>query len=263
MHRLDSFLHDCPISLRYAGIHDGCSDFPLHHHDMWEVIYQRAGHVKTRQGGALFTMSPGMIIVHSPGVDHADIYSAHYELIYLHFDATHAPQWPRLCHDDRRQSISRVCEALYREFQGVDNGSDRMRLLLTAELDILLQRAREEQELTSGQRLVAEAMQLMEERYRLKITMGALAAEIGVSRSSLYSHFCQLRGQSPPDYLLGVRLRHALGLLHHSPMTLEAIADRSGFHSASHLSRHIKAATGASPGALRKAFEREVAVCSE
>jgi AraC-like DNA-binding protein len=136
-------------------------------------------------------------------------------------------------------------------------------MLLAGELDILLRRAYEEQERTSGQRVVAEAQRILEERYRESITMSALAAEIGVSRSSLYAHFVRVHGQTPPGYRLEIRLRRALGLLHHSDMTLDAIADSCGFHSASHLSRHVKAAIGFSPGALRKGALGDVGIGAE
>ena len=221
---------------------------------MWEVIYQRTGHVNTRQESDIIEMSPGMVLVHPPGVHHADIASTPYTLYFLHISVEGTPHWPRICHDDPHQSIGRICECLCRESVNPAIGRDLMLQLLTVELDILLSRAYEEQKQVPGQRIVAEAQRILEERYRERIRMGALAAEIGVSRSSLYTHFTELRGQTPPDYLLAVRLRHAIGLLHHSDLTLDAIAERCGFNSASHLSRHIKTATGCTPGSLRTIY---------
>ncbi|GAA1572807.1 hypothetical protein GCM10009804_31680 [Kribbella hippodromi] len=52
---------------------------------------------------------------------------------------------------------------------------------------------------------------------------------------------------------LDVRLRHALAHIRNSTLPLQAIASLTGYNSASHLSRHIKAATGTAPGALRGA----------
>lgn len=245
-------MHRCPSTLRFAGEHYGRFDVGLHSHTAWEVIYQRTGYVKTRQGSDVFAMSPGMILVHPPGVEHCDYASAHYVLYFLMFDLNETPAWPRVCHDDRHQNIGRVCEEMVREFHGHDGGREQMLALLSAQLDLLLRRACEEQDRTPEQKIVAQAQRIFEERYRESLTMADLAAEIAVSRSTLYAHFTRLRGQTPPEYLQSVRLRHALGLLHHSRMTLETIAEHCGYHSASHLSRHIKAATGTSPGVLRK-----------
>jgi AraC-like DNA-binding protein len=224
----------------------------LHCHDRWEIIYQRTGHVQTRQDADVISMSPGTVLVHPPGVVHADFASGRYTLYFLQFDTAASPLWPRMCHDDPDLNIGRVCESICREFRADAAGRDTLLGLLTGELDILLRRTYQEQEQSSGRRIVAEAERLLEERYADTIRMSALAREIGVSRSSLYAHFATMCGQTPPDYLLSVRLRHALGLLHHSSLTLDAIAARCGFYSASHLSRHVKDATGVSPGRLRR-----------
>jgi transcriptional regulator GlxA family with amidase domain len=49
-----------------------------------------------------------------------------------------------------------------------------------------------------------------------------------------------------------IRVRHALNLLRTSDITIEAVALQCGYDSASHLSRHIKRATGKTPGSLRR-----------
>ena len=59
------------------------------------------------------------------------------------------------------------------------------------------------------------------------------------------------------DYLQALRVRSALGMLRNGDAGLETIADACGYDSASHLSRHIKRATGVSPGALRGTREHE------
>ncbi|WP_132147799.1 helix-turn-helix transcriptional regulator [Kribbella sp. VKM Ac-2541] len=75
--------------------------------------------------------------------------------------------------------------------------------------------------------------------------------ELGISPSALRACFTRLRGTSPRTSLQNVRLRHALAHIRNSTLPLQAIADLTGYDSVSHLSRHIKSATGAAPGALR------------
>jgi len=224
----------------------------MHSHNCWEVIYQRTGRVKTEQAGTIFEMSPGMVLVHPPETPHADWATEHYDIFFLHLDLDHVPGWPQLTFDDDRQSIGRVCDDLCHEYFIGGDRHDRMIAALTTRLDLLLRRAAGAREESPIDRAVATARRLIEERYRDTVTVDALAVEARVSRSTLHAHFARIVGQSPIDYLQAIRLRHALGLLRHTTMTLDTIADHCGFHSASHLSRHVKAATGSAPGALRR-----------
>lgn len=241
-----------PTRFLFAGGHSGKSNFPMHTHDCWEVIYQRTGRVSTEQAGTIFDMSPGMILVHPPHTPHADWATEHYDIFFVHFEVHQIPHWPRLAFDDDRQSIGRACEDLCHEYNIRGDHHDRMIMALATRLDLLLHRAAVARQESPIDRAVTAARRLIEERYRGTVTVDALASEAGVSRSTLHAHFARIVGQSPIDYLQTIRLRHALGLLRHTTMTLETIADHCGFHSASHLSRHVKAATGSTPGALRK-----------
>lgn len=58
-------------------------------------------------------------------------------------------------------------------------------------------------------------------------------------------------GRSPQRRLLDIRLRHAVVLLQTSDLTLAAVAERCGYHSPSHLTRHVKTALDTTPGRLR------------
>ena len=252
MHSPSQILHDRPVSLKHIGGHAGSWDVAMHHHDTWEIIFQRTGHVQTQQGKDVIAMHPGMVLTHPPGVDHADHVSAPYSVYYILAVAPDNISWPRLSYDDAHQSIERTCDTLYREWISDSHGRDTLLYLLTQQLDTLLRRAHQQQELTQQERVVAEAQRILAERYRDAPTVAELARELGLSRTTLYDHFTQLRGQTPAEYVSAIRLRHALGLLHHSRSTLETIADLCGYHSASHLSRHVKTATGKSPGSLRR-----------
>ena len=103
----------------------------------------------------------------------------------------------------------------------------------------------------AAEQLVAQAERIFEERFASRIRIATVAAELGISPSGLRASFARLRGTSPRAALQHVRLRHALGHIRNSTLPLQAIADLTGYDSVSHLSRHIKAATGSSPGALR------------
>jgi AraC family transcriptional regulator len=61
-------------------------------------------------------------------------------------------------------------------------------------------------------------------------------------------------GCSVHDWVATRRLDRARALLRETALPLADIAAACGYASASHLSRHVKAATGATPGQLRRAL---------
>jgi len=243
--------HKGPCRVLYVGDYQGDSDHPAHQHPDWEVVYQRTGHIRTQQGNDVYAMQPGMAIIHPPGIDHADFADAPYTLFYVLIEAPLDMPWPRVCADSYNQVIGRTCETLWREWRTYNLGHWEMINLLVQTLDLTLQRAHESAHHSSAERCVAMAQRLLAERMEDAPSIGELAAEIGISRSTLHSHFMAIAGQTPQEYLLKLKLDHAIQMLRDTDMKVETIARCCGFYSASHLSRHIKALTGDSPGRLR------------
>ena len=70
------------------------------------------------------------------------------------------------------------------------------------------------------------------------------------------SHFIRgfklYTGYTPHEYLLSYRLRQAKQLLSTSSLTIEEIAERCGFNSASHFARAFRSAENTSPTKFRK-----------
>jgi AraC-like DNA-binding protein len=253
MHTSGSFLHQTPNTVRYVGIHRAAAgqDHPFHRDQFWELMYLRTGHIICQQGEKRHPMHPGTAILHPPGILHADFATTAYTTYYLWIDAPTRTAWPCLYHDDERQSLEQICATVIQEWEEIKPEREAMLALLAEQIALLLRRATDKDEQSPGEAILAAADQVMKDHYRESLTVREIAHSIGVSVSSLHSHFAHLRGQTPMQALQAVRLRHALAQLHHSTLTLDVIAGLCGFHSASHLSRHVKAATGVSPGHLR------------
>jgi AraC family transcriptional regulator len=83
------------------------------------------------------------------------------------------------------------------------------------------------------------------------VSLGDLAALAGVSRFHFARTFRETVGQPPHRYVLGRRIERARELLRSPSLPLREIAARTGFADQSHLTRQIKRAYGATPGALR------------
>ena len=237
--------------LLLAGGYGSDTNFPMHDHPCWELIYQRTGRVRTQQGQEMIDMCPGMVLLHPPHVSHADWATEPYQIFYLYLDLAEAPAWPRLRFDDERQSIGKLCDELCYEYHS--SHDDRMQMidLLIRRLILLLDRPADHRQ-SDHEQTVAAARDVIDERYHTPLTVDDLASAAGVSRTCLHVSFSRVLEESPMEYLRNVRIRHAISIIRHTNETLDAVAERTGFHSASHLSRHIKAATGSPPGALRR-----------
>ncbi|MGI8418123.1 MAG: helix-turn-helix domain-containing protein [Nakamurella sp.] len=157
--------------------------------------------------------------------------------------------------DDQDATIGRAFAAVLKEAESTNRHTDGTAMIgaLLAQIDILLRRAGETTQLSAAAAAVAAAEEIMARNHTERVQISELAARVGVAASTLRAYFVAELGVSPRDRLRQLRLQHATVLLSASDLTIEAIATRCGYHSASHLSRHLRAATGLSPGQLRTA----------
>jgi len=82
-----------------------------------------------------------------------------------------------------------------------------------------------------------------------------LARRVGLSRRQLERLFREDLATTPSAYARSLRLRHGHWLVTHTHRSVTDIAQECGFADASHFSRHVKAAFGATPQALRAAAQ--------
>jgi transcriptional regulator GlxA family with amidase domain len=87
------------------------------------------------------------------------------------------------------------------------------------------------------------ALRAMHARPEHPWTVVALAAEAALSRSAFFARFTRTVGSTPMEYLLAWRMVLAKRLLREEDLTLEQIAERVGYGSASTFSvafsRHV------------------------
>jgi AraC-like DNA-binding protein len=224
---------------------------PLHSHTGWEIVYYLQGNPQCRLGDTVVDTNPGMVLVIPPGLPHGEITQQPWSCYYLLLEfATFAPGLLQL-HDDGESLVNHVLAALIREWTSEREYRLSMLSLLLSELDILLRRLNPSIAPSSAELAVRQLERLLEKRFTESVTISALCTELGVSDSYMRTLFARLRGQSPMQRLQQLRVRHALGAIQSSNQSLETIAEICGYASASHLSRHIKKATGRSPGEFR------------
>ncbi|MBC7945038.1 MAG: helix-turn-helix transcriptional regulator [Burkholderiales bacterium] len=240
-----------PFSLASAGEWSApkSKDFPAHKHTYWEIVYYRSGKIRVMIANESYDILPGMVLITPPETIHAEIARTAYANFYIGIDAPPGVAWPRVCFDNGEREFEKVCGAIVNEWRASRPQRDTMLSLMLNQLTILIQRTADH--VSSAEALVRKTEQIIAQRFTVRPTIAEIAREAGASVSSLRAHFARLRKRSPLDYMHAVRLRHALTLLRTSNLTLDAVADLCGYHSASHLSRHVKHATSISPGAFR------------
>jgi AraC-like DNA-binding protein len=213
--------------------------------------WNAAGSTGTHQ---LITTRPGLVLVMPPHTIHADralsAYSHQYLLLELG-DNHFAPKTPLTFMDDLDRHLEQVMNHLIREWQ--TNGANRQRMieLLLAQLQIHCERLETDPTPSNAEQLVRRAERLLEEHAAHPQSITQVAEQLNISPSALRAHFAKLRPHSPKTYQQQLRLNRALELIRSSSLSLEDIAGLTGYDSASHLSRHIKASTGLTPGRFR------------
>ena len=93
------------------------------------------------------------------------------------------------------------------------------------------------------------------EHFKESIDFEAYAESMGQSYSSFRRHFKQYTGLAPHQYQLAAKLRNAKQLLDNSSLSVNDIAQSSGFESPFYFSRYFKTATGLSPSKYRNRAE--------
>jgi DNA-binding response OmpR family regulator/nitrogen-specific signal transduction histidine kinase len=74
-----------------------------------------------------------------------------------------------------------------------------------------------------------------------------LCTELGISRASLYNKLKALTGMGANDYITKIRMEKAVWLLTHSSLSINEIADQTGFSTSRYFSTVFKQYMGCSP----------------
>lgn len=99
---------------------------------------------------------------------------------------------------------------------------------------------------------LAKALGLIHERPWQAWTLNTLCAQAGVSKSVLSEKFSALIGYSPIEYLTLWRLQIAAHWLMEPAMSVERVAEKSGYESVPAFSKAFKRHFGIAPGSFRR-----------
>lgn len=94
----------------------------------------------------------------------------------------------------------------------------------------------------------------IEKNAHRRLTLAEIAAAAGLSVRTLTRRFADESGQSPIQWVAGVRVRHAQELLETTDYTVDRIALQTGFPTTSNFRSQFAQTVGVTPGAYRKTF---------
>jgi transcriptional regulator GlxA family with amidase domain len=95
----------------------------------------------------------------------------------------------------------------------------------------------------------------MERHLDEPVTVGGLASRAAMSARTFARRFVQETGTTPQRWLTGQRILLAQQLLEESDMTVDLVAERSGFGNATALRHHFRAWRATTPQAYRRQFQ--------
>jgi len=101
-------------------------------------------------------------------------------------------------------------------------------------------------------RRLRQVFAYIEDNLAANVSLGDLAAVVGLSVSHFKILFREAVGLSPHQYLIKRRVERARSLLSEGELSIGQIALQTGFVDQSHLGRHVQRTFGVSPRALRQ-----------
>ncbi|HVH02643.1 MAG TPA: GlxA family transcriptional regulator [Amaricoccus sp.] len=107
--------------------------------------------------------------------------------------------------------------------------------------------------LATGDALVRRALNLMQQSLDAPLSIGRLAARLGVGRRRLERHFREALGKTPSEADRLIRIDQAKHLLRTTARSATQIAADTGFCDLPHLIRVFRASEGVTPDAFRRA----------
>lgn len=131
-------------------------------------------------------------------------------------------------------------------------GDDLIQLRLWELLILLARLHRRKKEEAKGSRHVLRAKEYMARHYTRSLSMGEVAAAVGISRSYLQRLFHREVGLPPHDYLTRLRIERAKSLLARTDLPLVEVAAGVGLASQQYFQTLFHREVGVTPGEFRR-----------
>lgn len=228
---------------------------PLSAHDHWEFIGVLDG-CGELESESVYELRPNCIILVPPGVMHRENAAGRMEILWLGFNIDFRPDFPR----DKPLTIQseQVMEELLALWRFSMVHYEQTGLELEGRLLTVLGGFWREFKAGKGDGIsrIHAAVRYLQDNYSTAINMTELAHENGLSESHFYREFKRLIGQTPVNYLIGLRLGRAAVYLRETSLPIAEIAELCGFNDPYYFCRVFVRRHGVSPSRFRKTATR-------
>lgn len=280
MYRREFIPPPCPLRVFHIN-HDTISDDGAHeHHDFYELAIFTGGSCRNETQDGVSHVSTGDVVLMKPrtvhqnaghGICNYNVLFGKEMLAAIAHDLRCLPLWKNLfeygqyCSDTLHlgnvefMEAVRLLDELEQEYlsrrQGwqyaVQNGFGRLLLYL------LRNAVAGKSRFAGTMAAVNRTADYMERHHIEHLTLAELAAHAGMSQSGFRTIFKKAFDVSPLDYLIRLRLRHAV-LLFPQPLSLSEIALICGFSDSNYLARQFRRHYGCSPREFRMLHKKEL-----
>lgn len=221
--------------------------------DMFLCIYVRSGALHAVCGDRTADAAAGQLVLMDCRLPHRYYVTEPTEILWFHFAGNESAAYVRLLTDehgicfDGNREISRCFEQIFHYGDKQLYNEHRISVYIQSVLCCLAV-PDTKQDIPE---VIRPAVEYIAEHFREEVTLETLAVLCHVSVTHLIRCFTRYVGFRPHDYLQEQRLRHAKVLLTGSSLSIEQIAEQSGFNSASHFSRVFRSREKMTPSAFR------------
>ena len=245
-------MFDCGVTFLGAARFCGSRAVAKHSHPGAELVLVTGGSCRCRfPGGITLDAAEGDVYIQPPHLEHSQFNFGVCETNYV-IASIHTPEFDtslRVVHTGG----DAVVRELFRTLCCFGSAAGEAASAAAAALWLRLR------ELESGCRgegfrhpALRRAMELIEREYASTLSVEQLARHAGIGPSRLNQLFREHCGNTPIQYLLALRLKHAADHLRNPYWNIAEIACLCGFETPNYFSRKFRAEYGVSPGEFRR-----------
>lgn len=284
MHNSDIFHKIFNPTFLFAVKYDRTSSGYKHNHDYIELHYVYSGEGRYEIEEDTYDVTAGNLLVLNPGINHANIVTNKenpltilalgFTDVYLKDQPDNLLTWegqtPVLdTTPELQEKITSLFFSMLAEKEQTFPGKyDMMRCYLGQIILHVIRAFTQIPEETAQQtnhvkfishrknHVIKTIMDYMESHYAEKISLEGIASNMYLSPIYVSKLFKEETGESPIQYLIQVRLKHAVQLMKEYPQySIKKIAIEVGYEDAFHFSKIFKKHMGVTPKEYRKNLE--------
>lgn len=223
----------------------------------YELVFVLKGQGDVVVEGRGFTIRPGDLVCFRPGVQHSlsvteepcmEFYGVHFTLP-AGVKQLPLPELARIEPAAKLEALFQDLLEVYRKkaylYQWRQN-------LLLQEILCEIFSALHQENMPAEQARIKRVLEYIHEDPARPFTLEDLTARAGVKKTLFLQSFRNVTGTSPKQYIIGLRLECARGMLLETQMPVSQIAEKCGFSDAFYFSRRFKARFSESPQQYRK-----------